>query len=347
MGDDLFIRIICNRYPEWSFVVYCEDKYSEGLSDIKNLIIITKNFPLKILDKISELVCGRVYVNCLLAKMCYCAVQLGGSVYIQTQQWRSTYKSRKEINRLAPSNYLIGGNFGPFTSRDFLDAYRSLFNLCSDVCFRDKYSYEMFKDVGSARYAPDVVFSMRKPISKKKTGGITIIPIQTEKRADLCAYSNVYYKSLAGLVQESLESGRRVTIQSFCAAEGDQIAINNILSKIDDNNSDLLTIQLYTGDNLERMLETINRSEAVVSSRFHGMILGCYFETKIYPVVYSDKMENFLIDIGFSGHYAKINQMKKISLSDILYSENLIYSSMMKSEAEGQFIYLDSALGMR
>ena len=37
---------------------------------------------------------------------------------------------------------------------------KSSLNLCDDVCFRDLYSYELFKDLSQVRYAPDIVFQM-------------------------------------------------------------------------------------------------------------------------------------------------------------------------------------------
>lgn len=345
LGDDLFIHIICNRYPDWNFIILCEEEFNKGLADIPNLIIVKKNKAIKGLDKISEAIIGRTNVNCLIARQCVCTVLLGGSVYMQTNpKWESAYEMRKEIQRVSNAFYLLGGNFGPYFSLDFVDKYMHLFGLCADVCFRDRYSYEMFKDVDTVRYAPDIIFSMKKQVTKEKNGGITIIPIQTEKRKELKAFSETYYRAIVDLVREILETGRRVTLQSFCAVEGDQIAVTQILSMLGCKYRDMVYVQHYSGNNLDEILDTINQSEAVVTSRFHGMILGCYFDTKICPIIYSKKMEHFLMDNNYEGFSVKINCMNHIRLCDVLNDRNMVDSTLMKAEANRHFDYLDLAL---
>lgn len=345
LGDDLFIRIVCNRYPDWNFVILVEDEFNKGLVDIPNLIIIRKNILIKGLDKIAEYIIGRPIVSCMIAKQTVCTVLLGGSVYMQTNpKWKMSYKMRERIQRVSNAFYLLGGNFGPYLSIEFLNKYKHLFEHCADVCFRDQYSYKMFKELDTVRYAPDIIFSMNKQPKKEKDGSITIIPIQTEKRKELKAYSETYYMVIADLVREILEAGRKITIQSFCIAEGDQIAVDHILSLLESKYRNMVYLQRYSGDNLDEMLNTINESEAVVTSRFHGMILGCYFNTKICPIIYSRKMEDYLMDNNYEGFFAKISCMNYIRLRDVLNDRNLVDSSFLKVEANRQFEYLDLEL---
>ena len=106
----------------------------------------------------------------------------------------------------------------------------------------------------------------------------------------------------------------------------------------------MVNIQHYLGDNLDEILNTINNSEAVVTSRFHGMILGCYFNTKICPIIYSRKMEDFLIDNNYEGFYRKISRMNHIRLCDALNDRNMVESSFLKAGANKQFEYLDLEL---
>lgn len=42
-----------------------------------------------------------------------------------------------------------------------LENYKSIFQSTKDVVFRDKASYNLFKDVSHVRYAPDIVFNLK------------------------------------------------------------------------------------------------------------------------------------------------------------------------------------------
>lgn len=345
LGDDLFIHIVCSRYPDCNFVILVEDEYNKGLVKIPNLTIIKKGTLIKGIDKIAEYTVGRAIVSCLIAKQCVCTVLLGGSVYMQTNpKWEMSYRMRERIQQVSNAFYLLGGNFGPYLSSDFVNKYMRLFEHCTDVCFRDLYSYNMFRKLDTVRYAPDIIFSMNKQSIREKDGSITIIPIQPEKRKELKPYSETYYRAIADLVRESLDVGRKTTLQSFCAAEGDHIAVDHILSLLEKEYRDIVDIQNYLGDNLDEILDTINKSEAVVTSRFHGMILGCYFNTKLCPIIYSRKMEDFLIDNNYKGFSTKISCMNHIRLSDVLNDRNMVESSFLKAGANRQFEYLDLEL---
>ena len=43
--------------------------------------------------------------------------------------------------------------------KNILNFQEKIFKICTDICFRDKYSYNLFKDIENVRYAPDYAFS--------------------------------------------------------------------------------------------------------------------------------------------------------------------------------------------
>lgn len=50
----------------------------------------------------------------------------------------------------------------------YLDLTKQTLSLATDVCFREKYSYELFKKNPNARWAPDLIFSFDYPKQEKE-----------------------------------------------------------------------------------------------------------------------------------------------------------------------------------
>jgi len=77
--------------------------------------------------------------------------------------------------------YIIGSNFGPFQSADFKSFYEHLFTNCTDVCFRDTYSFSLFSHLPQIRYRPDIVFQYKLPqVAKQKSSvGFSIIDLSS------------------------------------------------------------------------------------------------------------------------------------------------------------------------
>lgn len=80
----------------------------------------------------------------------------GGQVYNLDETCLEFTKKCKMLNR---PFYYISSNYGPYQTQRYFDLSKKTFENCTDLCFRNKYSYELFKDINTIRYAPDVLFS--------------------------------------------------------------------------------------------------------------------------------------------------------------------------------------------
>ncbi|HEY9574512.1 MAG TPA: polysaccharide pyruvyl transferase family protein, partial [Lachnospiraceae bacterium] len=84
LGDDLFVRILCNRYPKARFHVVLDEAQREHFKDVENLIVHTVNdFAVKFHNKWMALRKKEGnYWNHLL-KTCDGSIHIGGSVFTQ------------------------------------------------------------------------------------------------------------------------------------------------------------------------------------------------------------------------------------------------------------------------
>lgn len=55
LGDDLFVKTICERYPKVQFYLQVAPGFDKGFSTIENLHIIKKTIFVRIYDKLMKL----------------------------------------------------------------------------------------------------------------------------------------------------------------------------------------------------------------------------------------------------------------------------------------------------
>ena len=163
LGDDLFINILTKRYPQHQF--YAISKGEKGYNT-KNFKVYSNTYIFKILKKFQW--------EKYLANHYDTVVTIGGSMFMERGDTNRDFSMGKN------KRYVLGINFGPYKTQEY---YNNIYNMLSDVedvCFRDKYSYNLFKELPNARQAADIVFSMDTSnikITNRKRAIISIISI--------------------------------------------------------------------------------------------------------------------------------------------------------------------------
>ena len=291
LGDDLFIYLLTKRYKEIDFYIDNKAKYL----DLDNLKYIETSKNMKIFYKILKfLSLGYITRDTIISKSMDYTIIIGGSMFME-----KSFKDTIRFPALLRSKYcILGANFGPFNSKKFYKKYFKFFSRADDICFRDKKSCELFKDLSNVRIAPDIVFSVdndEKNSSNNKTAIISVINCDDEC---LKKYKSNYENQILKLIVQLQEKGYSIKLMSFCSSEGDLIAINRIYNKITEKKN--ISIYEYDG-NIKNALDTIQSATLIVGSRYHANILGIAFGKLIIPIAYSDKTINSLRYIEYKG----------------------------------------------
>jgi colanic acid/amylovoran biosynthesis protein len=199
----------------------------------------------------------------------------------------------------------------------------SIFGKMRDVCFRDRYSYKLFSDVSTVRYAPDILFSYPMPKVDVKEKQIFVSVIDCAGRDEshnLSEFDGRYVTNMANMLRGYLNDGYDLVMASFCKEEGDESGIAKILSDMGCENHPGIRVLCYNGTNADELTTAIAESGLVIATRFHATILAMAAGRPVLPIVYSDKTKYVLDDLNYSGAIYDLRKDSSLLLGDLFES---------------------------
>lgn len=353
LGDDLFIHILANKFPDIEFVVnYYGNDYDEFLSNYNNLKKSKYPFRYKLLNRMKIY----DYINDTnrISEEYDVLLFFGGSIFREESYWKDLYEQREKMlqafKKKGKPVLVLGANFGPFHSQEFLKSYQRFFALCNDVCFRENYSKKLFQNISCIRNEADIVFQLK--VGKRiKKDQIIYSVIEPNHKEGLRKYREEYIYSISESILNNIRNDFLCILMSFCEQEGDLKVCNEIVDILPENLKHRVQILNYDG-NIERMIKTIAESRLIIASRFHGNILGILCNTKVLPLIYSEKTSNVLEEIGFNTSIVKIEECNKILdenfVSEILNTERQLENvDTIYESAKRQFLILEEILNSK
>ena len=287
LGDDIFIKMLLDKYKNIQFYMKMNDiSFLDKLKQYKNLHVIEGDDTDEELYKMNvEEYDGYVYVGGSI-------FMEGGKVYNLSHKFYDFVKRCKKQNK--PFCY-ISSNYGPYKTEEYFNLSKRNFTVCTDICFRDLYSYNLFKDIPTVRYAPDFAFSYPLEIKEKIKDSIGISIINLGIRNDLKDKTNQYYNMLVNNINNYIQLGNTVYLYSFCKYEGDEVTLDRILEEFK-GNSKVIGVR-YDGD-IDEFLNLYSKMEYMICARFHSMILSIISRQKILIMSYSNKIDNVVKDLN-------------------------------------------------
>lgn len=359
LGDDLFIKILCERYPMQDFVLYASPKYKKIYKTCKNLRICSKFYYItnifgKIAHKLKMVNILKNYIERKIIKKVDAIIIIGGSLFIQNGLSKSRTKVKieedKEILKNNKPVFLIGSNFGPYTDEEFYKSYKKLFVKYEDVCFREEASYNLFSDLKNVRFASDVVFgyNCKNNNKKLKNKEIIISVMDFRRKEELKKFANDYEEKIIKIIKYFSDKNFSITLIGFCSLEGDNKAINNILKKYYNKFGRKTKIKgyLYSG-NINECMNIIKNSSYMIATRFHSMVLGYVCENNVFSFAYSQKTTNVLKEIGQESNMCEIsniNNLKEEEIYNKLMNFNKIHLNIIIDKSKNQFEGIDNYL---
>ena len=130
-GDDLFVKVICERYPNHEFYLICDEKYRHVFNNISNLKFAELTFWQKIIyffsskinKKIPALLPNKEQI--IFRTNRYDEyIYVGGSIYMERPWYKKEIKHEKSWYSHKP--YILGCNFGPWTTMNFFNDVKNL-----------------------------------------------------------------------------------------------------------------------------------------------------------------------------------------------------------------------------
>ena len=318
LGDDLFINILTKRYPQHKF--YAISKGEKGYNT-KNFKVYSNTYIFKILKKFQW--------EKYLANHYDTVVTIGGSMFMERGDTNRDFSMGKN------KRYVLGINFGPYKTQEY---YNNIYNMLSDVedvCFRDKYSYNLFKELPNARQAADIVFSMDTSNIKITNRKRAIISIISPKDKIDEKYEEKYEEKMLELITFLIKKEYEICLMSFCKKENDEEEIEKIYNQIPENQKKKVEKYYYNG-NIEEALNTIADSQLVVGGRFHANIIGLCLGKSILPVLYSDKTLHVLEDMQINTPIIDIRKLENFNIESIKDEDLTRHYDIEKQKEDAQ-----------
>lgn len=357
-GDDMFIYTICQSFPEQQFVIYADKKYKQTFKNIDNLSIVKKNWLTRLYNKLLNKFPQLYKFN--FNTIGYSAVvYVIGGLFNEDEHWNQLvdkYGIKRLKNMMWQNSYdsktpflLLGSNVAKVTTSNYIHQMEYLFNGLTDICFRDKYSYDTFKHMSNTRYAPDIVFNYNTKAAKKDDSILISIwgPLTSVDKFPQWEWAEYlwepYKKFIIKLIEEFNNIDKKVILVSLCDNEGDLQACQEIKNECSLDNFDIVN---YNGD-LESMIHLFEKASFVVGSRFHSIIMALNSHCAFYPIIYESKTQQLLKDIGYQGPAAHIENIETYSSKNVMqnYFQNTKMScNEVKNDARNQFHILQRFL---
>lgn len=308
LGDDLFIKMLLEKYKNIDFYIkYDKYDFIDILDKYDNLhVLYGKDTDEELYNSDVNEYDAYVYIGGSI-------FMEGGTSYNLSEKFFDFVKRCRENKK---TFCYISCNYGPYQSQEYFDLSKKDFKECTDICFRDLYSYNLFSDIETVRYAPDFAFSYNTPKVEKQKNTVGITVINLNIRNDLQDKNDKYIKFLERNIKNYISLGKEVFLYSFCKHEGDEETIDAIL-KLFTNESNIHSVK-YTGD-IDEFLKQYNSMEYMVCARFHAMILSSITMQKIYVMSYSKKIDRVIEDLDLELPVLHINELEdsyELSLDD-------------------------------
>ncbi len=324
--------------------------HSLNFQDLSNVTVITHN---RLTLRIRNMLLKMINYSSLSMRKFDAIVEIGGSIFQQQVMGRFLLPYRR-ANVTAFPYFVIGSNFGPYFEKKFVLEHRAFFAHTVGTVFRDKFSYDLFRDLPNVSYAPDVVFNLSVPsnaLGQANHGKVLVIApidLSLSVRANfesLVAHKQEYEKNTAKIISKFLEFGEYVQLLPFSMAEGDGEAAKRIKAYVPEQAQSRVSI--LTNLTADQKVSTIADCDYFVGSRFHAMILAWLLQRPSLIISYSKKTNHVKSDLFEEQYFMSVSEFSDANLEFDFSQMNTISPVKLKKIqdlARLQFKYLDEFL---
>lgn len=297
-GDDLFVQYLVSQFDVRFEAL--SNRPSKTLRKMENLLL-HQDLLLKGLNAFKT---RSERVNSIRARELYrvrrneIAIILGGSLFRE----RGTMEDHERLAHYASFGtpfFILGANVGPIHSKEYLEEVQRLFSRAEAVVLRDSYSRELVGDLTNVTSTTDLLFGLDLPSIHREREVVAISLINPSyKGYQGCA--ETYYRKIARFVVDAVDRGLVPRLLGFCRYEGDDVAIDEVMSLMPARYRPKVERHSYRGDLVQTLQKTLS-AEYMLGTRFHAIILGLLNNMKVFPISYAGKLSSVLQDIGYSG----------------------------------------------
>lgn len=341
LGDDLFIDVLCNRYPNVKFYIIGSNKYKHYFAHLNNLKYISLNHYLwKIINYFSL---SHFLSHFLISLFVDTNVLITGSLLEENENYKKNILKKKIDTYLFKKVFYLSCSMGKYKTNGFLEECSKLFERVNDICFRDSYSYNLFSNMENIRYHPDVVYQLDYK-HQAQENYIIISIIDLSFRDDLKTLEEEYISKIIEVISKIVEKEYDVLLMGFCENEMDHIGIQKVLNKLPENLKSNIMVHMHK--NINESIEIFAKSKGVIATRFHSFILAYIMNKPMYNIYYGMKTKNAINDLSTQPPVIDLKDINSLDTDSVIQSldMNVKYDETPVKASQNQFKALDRVL---
>lgn len=315
LGDDLMLEAFQQLVPDTELILFVDQPFVKAYQK-KNLRVVGYNRLTKLINHVllNLGLPGLFFLLFVNKKRDFYMV--GGSVFAQHSSWKVQYQCLRYAIDHSARSYIVGSNFGPYTTDAFFSSYEALFDRVDRVIFRDHHSISQFIGKSNVVYLPDIVLSLALETAVEPGSKVLVNVIDLESRPALTHLKQPYDEKMTKLVGSLVEQGLKVCLFSFCAYENDDVAAKRIYASLPKQVQQQVTLHNHN-DTMES-LHLINGASLIIASRFHAMILAIKARTPFFILSYNEKIDHVVKDFGYQDYSMTIEEFVRNAKPDWL-----------------------------
>ena len=287
-GDDLFINLLLKRYPDALFYCFLSNTPKSVLdraSDFSNLVILPQ--------------------GCVMQQNWnYDAyIMIGGDVLSNGIDYSERIAIMRHVKACGGFVALLGFSLYTEYGEKTIGDLRSMAEIADSIVLRDVVSAKRFQSlVPGARViqSTDMVFTAgyhTKNVEKERVLGI----IPRRKLYSTDEEHLAYCQSMAMICDAWLERNRDSQIRFLAYSTGeydDRVTSLDILKLM--SNKVNVELVAYEG-NIEQFIKKVASCEALLPTRFHGLVFALIFRIPFVVIPYEVKIEQLLSELCYTG----------------------------------------------
>lgn len=293
-GDNLFVHIITQRYKQHTFYMLPKSEYKESYD-----ILSTRVDNIQLIEEKKQ----EYFMKDMDAM-----IMVGGDMFGNGGDYSNLIRQTSYIKRKGGLVAFLGISlFADYGCRTKLDLIR-LFSKADIIVVRESTTYKQLKKMVpwvKVTCAADMVFSL--DIEKMKDipicENLLGMSVRRKGRLDDSLNYRTYCENMAEIAVKYLNKSEKNKVRFLAFSTGrfdDRKVVEDIMTLCPSFYRARISCCSFEGD-IYRYITEIQECSKLVCTRFHAMILAILLKKAYVPIVYEEKMERVLNEIGYQG----------------------------------------------